>query len=140
MENDAAAEDELRMVIQRISRRIRSNRPDGSVGDTQFAVLVHLNERGPLGPSELATLERVTPPSMNRTLNGLEEDGFVTRSKSTDDARKVIVDLTPAATSLLAETRRLRTAWFSRHLAELEPGERDDLLRVLPVLRKLAER
>jgi DNA-binding MarR family transcriptional regulator len=136
---DAAAEDDLRIVIQRVSRRIRSNRPESGVGDTQFAVLVHLKERGPLGPSELAGLEKVTPPSMNRTLNALEEDGFVTRTRSLDDARKVVVDLTPAATELMAETRRLRTAWFSRHLAALEPGERDELLRVLPILRKLAE-
>jgi DNA-binding MarR family transcriptional regulator len=138
MTDDAADEDDLRIVIQRISRRIRSNRPEGGVGDTQFAVLVHLKERGPLGPSVLAGLEKVTPPSMNRTLNSLEEDGFVTRSKSPDDARKVAVDLTPAALELMAETRRLRTAWFSRHLADLDPGERDELLRVLPILRKLA--
>jgi DNA-binding MarR family transcriptional regulator len=135
---DAAAEDELRIAIQQLARRIRNNRRDADMSDTQLSVLVRLDLRGPLGPSELAALERVTPPSMNRTLNGLERDGFVTRSKSTDDARKVVVQLTPAALELLAETRRLRNAWFSGHLALLEPGERDELLRVLPILRKLA--
>ena len=138
MTEDAAAEDDLRFAIQQLARRIRHNRSDDDMSDTQLSVLFHLDVRGPLGPSELAALERVTPPSMNRTLNGLERDGFITRAKSMDDARKVIVDVTPAATALLAETRRLRNAWFSRHLAGLEPGERDELLRVLPILRKLA--
>ena len=135
---DAAAEDDLRIAIQQLARRIRNNRGDADLSDSQLSVLFHLDLRGGLGPSELAVLEQVTPPSMNRTLNGLEDDGFVTRSRSTDDARKVVVELTATARELLAETRRLRNAWFSRHLALLEPDERDELLRVLPILRKLA--
>lgn len=129
-------EEELRIVIQRVSRGIRNNRGDG-VSDSQLAVLVDLDLRGPLGPSELAALEHVTPPSMNRTLNGLETAGLVTRSKSSDDARKVIVELTPAGAGLLVETRRLRTAWFSRRLEALSADERESLLAVTPILRKL---
>lgn len=130
-------EDELRFVIQRLSRRIRANRGTERLSESQLSVLFHLEKQGPQAPSELAVLERVTPPSMNRTLNLLEEEGFVTRAKSADDARKVLVEPTPAALDLLAETRRLRTAWFSRRLEELTDGERAQILAVLPVLRKL---
>lgn len=129
-------EEELRIAIQRVSRGIRNNRRD-EVGDSQLAVLVHLDQLGPVTPSELASLEHVTPPSMNRTINSLEAAGLVTRSKSSDDARKVIVGLTPAALDLLAETRRLRTAWFSRRLEALTAAEREALLAVTPLLRKL---
>jgi DNA-binding MarR family transcriptional regulator len=129
-------EDELRIAIQQVSRGIRNNRGD-AVSDSQLCVLVDLDLRGPLTPSELAALEHVTPPSMNRTVNGLEATGLVTRSKSTQDARKVIVELTPAAVDLLAETRRLRTAWFSRRLETLTAAEREALLAVAPILRKL---
>lgn len=129
-------EDELRIAIQQVSRGIRNNRGD-DVSDSQLAVLVHLDQRGPLSPGELAALEHVTPPSLNRTVNGLEGSGLVTRSKSSEDARKVIVELTPAAVELLAETRRLRTAWFSRRLEALNPAEREALLAVAPILRKL---
>ena len=41
------------------------------MSDSQLGVLFHL-ETGAHSPSELAEHERVTPPSMNRTLNGLE--------------------------------------------------------------------
>lgn len=129
-------EDELRIAIQQVSRGIRNNRGD-DVSDSQLAVLVDLHLGGPLTPSELATLEHVTPPSMNRTVNCLEDAGLVTRAKSNEDARKVIVELTPAAVDLLAETRRLRTAWFSRRLEALTPAERDALLAVAPILRKI---
>ncbi|MGV3712192.1 MarR family winged helix-turn-helix transcriptional regulator [Pseudolysinimonas sp.] len=130
-------EDELRMAIQQVSRGIRNNRGDETIGDTALAVLWHLNADAPLTPTELAVREHVTPPSMNRTLNGLEEAGLVTRAKSEDDARKVLVALTPAARDLLEETRRLRTAWFSRRLETLAPEERDALLAVAPLLRRL---
>lgn len=134
---ELSAVDDLRIAIQQVSRGIRNNRSDEHMGDTQLAVLIHLNLRGPLGPSELAALEHVTPPSMNRTLNGLEEAGLITRTRSGDDARKVSVDLTPAARDLLAETKRRRVAWFSERLAALDPAEREALLAVAPLLRKL---
>jgi DNA-binding MarR family transcriptional regulator len=129
---------DLRITLQRIARRIRANRAEGDLGDTQLSVLFHL-ERGPSTLTELAAHERITPPSMNRALNGLEDSGYVTRTKSADDARKVVIDLTPAAIALLGETRRLRTAWFSQRLATLDPGERAALEAALPTLRKLAE-
>ena len=134
-----ADDDELRIVIQRIARRIRSNRADGDLGDSQLSVLFRLALHGPATPTELAAFERVTPPSMNRTLNGLEGAGLITRTKSPDDARKVVIDITPAATAFLNETRRLRTAWFSQQMAKLDPPDHDALTLALPILRKLAE-
>lgn len=134
----ARDDDELRIVLQRISRRIRANRADGDLGDSQLAVLIHLDIHGPLTPSRLAALEQVTPPSMNRTVNGLEQSGFVSREPDADDARKVLVTLTPAASAVLAETRRLRSAWFSLQLADLDAAERAALDAALPALRKLA--
>jgi DNA-binding MarR family transcriptional regulator len=130
-------DEELRIAIQKVSRGIRHNRGD-EVSESQLCVLVDLDLHGPVTPSELAALEHVAPPSMNRTVNGLEASGLVTRSKSPRDARKVIVELTPAGAALLAETRRLRTAWFSRRLETLTNSERDALLAVAPILRKLA--
>ena len=125
-------------MLQRIARRIRVNRADGDVGDSQLSVLFHLDVRGPLTPSQLAALEHVTPPSMNRTVNGLEESGLISRERDADDARKVLVTLTPEASAVLTETRRLRAVWFSDELANLTAGERAALEDALPSLRKLA--
>ena len=133
-----ADDDELRIVIQRVARRIRNNRAQGDLGDSQLSVLFYLEARGPLTPTALAALEHVTPPSMNRTVNGLEEAGFVERERDTADARKVLVKLLPAASALLAETRRLRSAWFSDELASLTAAQRAALESALPALRKLA--
>jgi DNA-binding MarR family transcriptional regulator len=131
--------DELRILVQRLARRIRANRAGSGVTDAQLSVLFHLEKQGDSAPGRLAEHDGVTPPSMNRTLNGLEEAGWVTRSPDPDDARKVVVSLTPAGTELIAETRRLRSAWFTRRLAELSTDERRLLEGVTPVLRRLAD-
>ena len=135
----ARDDEELRMVLQRLVRRIRANRGDESIGDTQMGVLFLLDKAGDSTPSRLAEHERVSPPSMNRTLNGLEQAGYITRSPSPDDARRVIVALTDQGSSLIRETRRLRTAWFGRRLAELDADELSALENAIPVLRRLAD-
>jgi hypothetical protein len=43
-------DDDLRILLQRIARRIRANRADGDVGDSQLSVLFYLDVRGPLTP------------------------------------------------------------------------------------------
>lgn len=132
-------DEELRLALQRIARRIRNNRGDDSLGDSQMGVLFRLDRLGDTSPGVLADHEHVSPPSINRTLNGLEERGLVRRSPSQDDARKVLVSLTDAGRALIVETRRLRTAWFSRRLEELDDEERALLLAAMPVLRKLSD-
>ena len=132
-------EDELRILLQRVARRIRNNRRDESMSDSQLSVLFALDKEGDSSPSALAERERVSPPSMNRTLNGLEERGLVRRDPSPDDARKVIVSLTREGRELTRETRRLRTAWFSRQLAALTVDERAALEAAADVLRKIAD-
>lgn len=135
---DNVNDGELRIVVQRVARRIRNNRASGDLGDSQLSVLFHLEARGPVTPGELASLERITPPSMSRTVKGLEDAGFVVRQRATDDARKVLVSLTPRGDAVLAETRRLRSAWFSDELATLSAEERTALQNALPALRKLS--
>ena len=132
-------DNELRMLIQKVARRIRSNRSDSDITDSQMATLMRIAREGTTTPGRLADLEKISPPSMNRILNSLEELGHVRRSPSPDDARKVLVDLTPAGSALIEETRRLRAEWFSAHLGVLTEEERAQLRAVQDILRKLAD-
>lgn len=130
-------DEELRILIQRVARRIRNNRA-GEDSDTRLGVLFRLAEED-FSPSELAAHDRVTPPSMNRTLNGLERDGLVARTPAEDDARRVRVSITASGRARIAETRALRTAWFAQQLDQLTEDERRTLEAATPVLRRLAE-
>lgn len=132
-------DEELRLLIQKVARRIRSNRGDQRLTDAQLGVLSRLSEIEALTPGALADLERVTPPSMNRTVNALERAGLVRRDKDRGDARRVLVRITPSGHDAIAETRRVRRVWFSEHLATLTPDQRRRLEAAIPVLRTLAE-
>ena len=59
-----------------------------------MAVLGALYRNGDLTVGELAAHERVQPPSMTRTVNCLEEGGYVARRPHETDGRQVLVALT----------------------------------------------
>ncbi|WBU37127.1 MarR family winged helix-turn-helix transcriptional regulator [Homoserinibacter sp. YIM 151385] len=134
-----AIDHELRILFQKISRRIRVNRADEAISDAQLSILFRLEEHGPLTPGRLAEHERVTPPSVNRTLNALEAEGRIRRVPRADDGRKVDVELTDAGRAVIAETRRLRSRWFTLRLEDLPQDERRALEAVIPTLRRLAD-
>jgi DNA-binding MarR family transcriptional regulator len=135
----SAADDELRLAILRISRRMRLERTEADITDSQLSVLFGLNKEGPLTLGSLSDYERVTPPSMNRTVNALVDAGLVTRSSAPDDGRKVLIEATDAGREVAQEAKRRRQAWFARQLATLDPDDRAALDAAAPILRKLAD-
>lgn len=132
-------DEELRVLIQKLARRIRSERGGDGITDSQLGVLWLLTTDGRMTPGQLAERERVSAPAMNRTVNALEGGGLVARTPSDEDARCVWVTLTDAGEQVVAETRRLRTQWFHDRLDELTADERTALEAARPVLRKLAD-
>ena len=110
------------------------------MSDGQFAVLATLKKHGPHTLGELAAGERVTPPSMNRTVNCLEESGWLTRTPDEVDRRKVNIALTAEGLAVVSETVRRRDAWLTSALADLDPAERELLAAASAVMRKVADR
>lgn len=137
MANDIS--HELRLNIQRLARRVRRERTEDEITDGQRSVLFNLYSDGSQTLSQLSESDRVSPPSMNRTVNALEAAGFVVRTSSATDGRKVAIDLTAEGRALVNATRRKRDAWFSARLAKLTPEQRDILAQATPILRELAD-
>ncbi|MGA0567979.1 MarR family winged helix-turn-helix transcriptional regulator [Rathayibacter sp. KR2-224] len=130
---------DLRVAVARLSRRLRAEKADGDLADGLFSVLALLFREGPKTLGELSDHERVTPPSMNRTVNKLEAAGYVVRQASADDRRKVLFVPTDAGRELVKETRRRRDAWLDRRLAKLPPQTRALLADAAAVIRELAD-
>jgi DNA-binding MarR family transcriptional regulator len=135
-ENDLAGD--LRLGSMRLARRLRLERGSDDLTLSQLAVLGSLERHGEATVGELASIERVKPPSMTRIVNSLVDAGFVVRRPHETDGRQVIVDLTDAARDQLAEDRRRRNAWLAQRLAELTDDERELLRRAAPLLDRLA--
>jgi DNA-binding MarR family transcriptional regulator len=138
---DAGLASALRVSVARLTRRLRTERdPDSDqLSPGQFAVLGLMDRLGECPVGELAAQERVQPPSMTRTVNCLEEGGYVTRRPHETDRRQVVVRLADRGRAAIEAERRRRDAWLAVRLRELSPQERAVLRQAAPILEKLAK-
>jgi DNA-binding MarR family transcriptional regulator len=136
---DAGLASELRLSVMRLRRRLSNERhPDNPLSMGAMAVLGCLFRNGDLTVGELASAERVQPPSMTRTVNALEVGGYVARRAHETDGRQVVVALSEQGRTTLLADRARRDAWLARRLRDLTTDERDVLRRAAPLLERLA--
>ena len=129
----------LRICVARLTRRLRSERdPQNELSIGQLSVLGALFRNGACSIGELAAHERVQPPSMTRTVNCLEEAGYVVRRPHETDRRQVVIELADKGATTLEADRRRRDAWLAKRLRELSPEERAVLRQAAPILERLA--
>jgi DNA-binding MarR family transcriptional regulator len=126
----------LRLAVGRLSRRVRIDGGE-SVPPLQLSALVTVEQYGPLRLSELARREAVTAPTMSRVLSALDEQGLVVRAADPQDARGVLITLSPDGARRLDEVRTRRTALVARRLARLDDAQRAALTAALPALEAL---
>jgi len=137
---DSGLASQLRVSLVRLARRLRSERePSNELSVGAISVLGVLIREGDLSIGQLAAHERVQPPSMTRTVNGLAEDGYVERRPSAEDGRSVIVALSAKGRETLLADRRRREAWLAQQLRTLSADERDLLRKAVPILERLAD-
>lgn len=130
----------LRVSVARLTRRLRSERdPDNELSLGQVSVLGELFRNGECSIGALAAHERVQPPSMTRTVNCLEEEGYVVRRRHETDGRQVLITLADKGTQTLNADRRRRDAWLARQLRELTVEERSVLRQAAPLIEGLAQ-
>ncbi|MFE5409028.1 MarR family winged helix-turn-helix transcriptional regulator [Microbacterium sp. NPDC056569] len=134
------AASQLRIATFRLARRMRTQRAVDSMSDGQFAVLAALKVHGPHTLGDLAERERVSAPSMNRTVNCLQDSGYIVRGADERDGRKVVISLTPDGIAVVEETARRRDAWVEASLAELTPAERDTLAAAAEIMERMVAR
>jgi DNA-binding MarR family transcriptional regulator len=135
----AGLASELRFSVMRLRRRLANEgHPDNPLSLNAMAVLGALYRNGELTIGELAAHERVQPPSMTRTVNCLEEGGYVARRPHETDGRQVVVTLSETGRETLLADRDRRDAWLATRLRDLSADERAVLRQAAPILERLA--
>jgi DNA-binding MarR family transcriptional regulator len=139
---DGGLASELRLSVMRLRRRLANERhPDNELSLNQMAVLGCLfRHGGALTVGELASSERVQPPSMTRTVNCLEQSGDVVRRPHETDGRQVVVQLSDQGRARVLADRDRRDAWLNQRLKELTPEQRATLRKAAPILEDLAQK
>ena len=130
--------NEVRIACQRVSRRVRFE--SGGELAPHFVSALSTLKHGPKTPSELAEAERVSGPSMTKTVGYLTERGLVAAAVNPADGRSKLLFLTRAGWDALAEVRRARDDWMERKLAGLTAEERNLLKKATELLNRVLER
>jgi DNA-binding MarR family transcriptional regulator len=131
---------ELRIVVGRLSRRLREQARIGDLTWSQVSVLGRLERDGPATVSGLARAEGVKSQSMGATVSALEAAGLIHGKPDPADGRQTILSLTDACREMVAASRAAREDWLDRaiHL-RLSPEEQEELGRAVELLKRLAD-
>jgi DNA-binding MarR family transcriptional regulator len=129
---------DFRLANGRLARRVRQEQADNELTGGQFSALGAVFRLGPMTLSALSEEERVTPPSMNRTVNALVGAGLVDRVGSAEDGRKVVLTVTDTGLALVRETRKRRDDWIAQRILRLAPEQRQVLAAATEIMKELA--
>ncbi len=105
---------------------------------TEVGVLATLAE-GPRRITELAQTEALAQPTVTQLVDKLEGRGLVARARSGEDARVVMVEVTPSGTEVFEEVRAEIRANMREALADLPDDELTDLVHAAETLGGLIE-
>ena len=141
LQTDLQLASELRTVVTRLIKKLRSKSSSSSVLSlTERSTIALLDQHKELLPNELATMEKITTQSMSQILNHLLELGYITRRVSETDKRKAIISLSKTGQNILYKVRNERDEWLNKALEETCSAKEQDLLRrALIPLTKLVD-
>src|ERR1700722_4887223 len=104
----------------------------------QASVLDHLDDMDGTNLLELARHMGVTASTMSLMVDRLERGGHVTRERSKEDGRRVVLRLTPAGVRIKRQQNVLEPNLVEAMLGNLSEQQRDDALRGLELLAEAA--
>jgi DNA-binding MarR family transcriptional regulator len=123
------------MLVVKARRRMRAatvrNLEAAGESFQAWQVIAHLAREGAITQGALATGIACDPAGISRSLDGLEKQGIVKRTRGTEDRRRVTVELTAAGRRRVAKLQPLVTAGIEETLAPLDGREREQLAALL---------
>ena len=129
--------EELRPILLRLARNLRKETEALGVTSHQVTLLWLVRARPGLSLRELAAEEGISAPSLSGHVDRLEAAGLLRRIRSSDDRRRVGLELMPEGRALLKRVRARRTTWLATRLEHLSDDERELVGRALPALSAL---
>jgi DNA-binding MarR family transcriptional regulator len=104
-------------LVRAVRRRV--GQPAG------IRILSLLEELGPLGVTAIAEADRSSQPTISGAVRQLVQEGWVAKEPDAHDARRSVVELTPAGRQRLAEARRDNGRAVAERLARTEHTPED---------------
>jgi len=134
--SDATLAADLLSVVARLNR-LANQRVRLPLPVAQARLLSTIEDQGMARISDLAALDHCSQPTMTTQVRRLEDAGLVSRSADPNDARAVLIRITPAGVTTLAQVRADRGGTVDPLLAQLSGADRDTLVSAVGILRNL---
>lgn len=140
-DKDLQLSSDLRTVVTRLVKKLRRESVTGQqLSLTERSTLALLLQHGSLLPSELASMEKITNQSMSQVLAHLLERGFIIRTNSETDKRKVMISLTETGEKMILQVRSERDEWLAKAIAATCDIEDQEIIkRALKPLTKIVD-
>ena len=129
---------DLLAVVARINR-LATQRVRMPLGFAQARLLSTIEDQGEARISDLATLDHSSQPTMTTQVRRLEDAGLASRTVDPEDARAVLIRITPKGVDTLRQVRVDRGAAIDPYLERLDAADREALGEAVRVLRRLLE-
>ena len=133
---------DLRTVVTRLVKKLRKKSITGqqlSLTERSTLSLLLACENGML-PSELASAEKITNQSMSQILSGFLDKGYIIRTGSETDKRKVIISITEKGRGIIMQVLSERDEWLNEALRKTCTEEERELIKkALEPLTKLVD-
>ncbi|PUB86321.1 MAG: MarR family transcriptional regulator [gamma proteobacterium symbiont of Ctena orbiculata] len=120
----------LRRVIRAVDLHSRTLVESHGLTGPQALILKAL-QNGSLPAGELATQVSLSQGTVTDILNRLEKRGLIRRNRDTEDRRRVLVEATDAALTLLEQSPPLLQESFAERFSNLQDWEQTQLLASL---------
>jgi DNA-binding MarR family transcriptional regulator len=127
----------LHSAALRLLRRARTVDVGMDLDGPRASLLSVLVFVGPQPVTRLAAIEQVSPPAVTKLVTALEQAGLVSRSRSTDDRRVVMVAATAAGRRLLERGRAARVREVARLLDGLSDRDLATLRRAAAIITRV---
>lgn len=134
--SDTALGADLLAAVARLNR-LANQRVRLPLPFAQARLLSTIEDRGMARISDLAALDHCSQPTMTTQVRRLEDAGLVSRSVDPDDARAVLISITPAGVATLAQVRADRGQAVDPYLEQLSSADHDTLISAVDIMRKL---
>jgi DNA-binding MarR family transcriptional regulator len=130
---------ELVSSTQRLSR-IAVREAGDTTSAATWRTLDALQTASPQRLGELASLTRVSQPTITGLVGTLTERGWVERVTDPSDARAQLIEITPSGLAAIEEWRDRAAAAMEPYFDELDDAEYDVLQRAVDLLSKRTAR
>ncbi|WP_427015405.1 MarR family winged helix-turn-helix transcriptional regulator [Pseudarthrobacter sp. P1] len=125
-----------REILRHAVYLVRSLDAEGQLSTGHVSTL-NMVANAPARVSDIARNSGIRVPSATEQVIKLETAGLVERSVDPNDARVVLVALTPAGRAALAEANAFRNGIIAKALAALTDAERAAIDAAIPAIAKL---